>query len=83
MFADGLHTPDYNFIFWLGIVTSEEPEEKLPLLILVVCDGQKASVAFADVPRDIGKSTSVDSKRWILLGLHCDTIFARDLHAVA
>jgi hypothetical protein len=74
MFADGLHTPDYNFIFWLGIVTSEEPEEKLPLLILVVCDGQKASVAFADVPRDIGKSTSVDSECLLLSGQYREAI---------
>ena len=83
MFVDGLRTPNHDLVFWLRIVTRKEPEEQLPLLIFIVRDGQKASVAFADVPRDIGKSTSVDSKRWILLGLHRDTIFAIDLHAVA
>jgi len=63
MCVDELHTPDHDFIPSLKVVSWEVPKEELPFLVLVVCDGQKTRVAFADVPRDVRKSTTIDSKR--------------------
>ena len=78
-----MHTPDYNFIPWLRVITREEPEEELSFLVLVVCDGKKASVAFANVPRGVWKSTTIDSKRWILSERCSEAIVERRSRVVA
>jgi hypothetical protein len=58
------HTPDNNLFSRLRVVRWEEPEEQLPCLILVISDGKETSVAFAHVPRDVGKRAAVHSKIW-------------------
>ena len=77
MFADEMNTPNHDFVSRLRVVTRKIPEEKLSCLILVVGDGQKTCVAFADVPRNIRKSASVDSERWYLSGQYNNAVFRR------
>ena len=48
---------------WSARVAWKVPKEELPLLILLVGDWQKTSIAFADVPRGIGQGTVIDGKR--------------------
>jgi len=66
MFADESHTPDHDFVLWLSAVAWEEPEEEFPLLVILICDGEKTGVTFTDVPRDVGNITSVDGKCYCL-----------------
>jgi hypothetical protein len=56
--------PNHDLVSRLRGVTREEPEEELSCLIFLTGDGEETRVTLADIPRNVGKSASVDRKCW-------------------